>query len=72
MGAMVLDRFALPVGPRELRRVPISAAQFGTADTVEMVLAVDQTFIPSSVPELRSTDHRELGVRVFRAFIQPR
>jgi hypothetical protein len=32
---------------------------------------VDKTFIPSSVPELRSTDPRELGVRVFRAFVQP-
>jgi hypothetical protein len=72
IGATVVDRFALPVGVRELRRVPISAAQFGTADTVEMVVAVDQTFIPSSIPELRSTDSRELGVRVFRAFIQPR
>lgn len=72
LGPAVIDRFALPVGIRELRRVPINAAQFGTADTVEMVVAVDQTFIPSSIPELRSTDSRELGVRVFRAFIQPR
>ena len=72
LGTTVVDRFALPVGPRELRRVPITAAQFGTADTVEMVIAVDQTFVPASIPELRSTDSRELGVRVFRAFIQPR
>jgi hypothetical protein len=72
IGEAVLDRFALPAGTRELRRIPISAAQFGSTDTVEMVVAVDQTFMPAAIPELRSTDSRELGVRVFRAFVQPR
>jgi hypothetical protein len=72
IGQTVLDRFPLPPGMRELRRIPISAAQFGSTDTVEMAIVVDQTFVPSSIPELRSTDARELGVRVYRAFVQPR
>jgi hypothetical protein len=72
IGQAVLDRFPLPPGTRELRRIPVSAAQFGSTDTVEMVVAVDQTFMPASIPQLRSTDSRELGVRVFRAFVQPR
>ena len=72
IGQAVLDRFALPPGTRELRRIPISAAQFGSTDTVEMVIAADQTFVPATIPELRSSDSRELGVRVFRAFVQPR
>jgi hypothetical protein len=71
VGSAVVDRFALPPGERLLRRIPVSAAQLGAADTVEMVIAVDQTFVPADIPALRSTDRRELGVRVFRAFIQP-
>jgi hypothetical protein len=50
----------------------VTADQFGPGDTVEITIAVDKTFIPSSIPELRSTDPRELGVRVFRAFVQPK
>jgi hypothetical protein len=72
LGPTVLDAFALPSGSRELRRVNISAAQLGTGDTVEVVVAVDKTFVPASIPELRSTDVRELGIRVFRAYVQPR
>ena len=59
-------------GGRLLRRLPISAAQLGGADPVELVIAVDRSFVPASIPELRSTDPRELGVRVFRAVVEPR
>jgi hypothetical protein len=38
---------------------------------VEMTVAVDKTFVPASVSALGSTDTRELGIRVFRAFVQP-
>ena len=72
VGPAVLDSFALPPGTRELRRINVTADQFGPGETVEVTIAVDKTFIPSSVPELRSTDPRELGVRVFRAFVQPK
>ena len=70
-GPDVIDSFALPSGIRELRRVPIAASRFGTADTVEMTVSVDKTFVPALVPALRSNDARELGIRVFRAFVQP-
>jgi hypothetical protein len=72
LGSMVLESFPLPPGPRLLRRIPVSGAQLGEGETVEMAIAVDRTFVPSGVPELRSTDPRELGVRVFRVFVQPR
>jgi hypothetical protein len=72
LGQIVVDQFALSAGARELRRLEMSAAQMGDSESVEIVIAVDKTFVPSSVPELRSTDSRELGVRVFRAFVQPR
>ena len=68
----MIDSFALPPGGRELRRVNVTADQLGAAETVEMTIAVDKTFVPASVPALRSTDPRELGVRVFRAFVQPK
>jgi hypothetical protein len=72
IGPTVIDSFALPPAVRELRRLDVAADQFGTGETVEVTIAVDKTFIPSSVPDLRSTDPRELGVRVFRAFVQPK
>ena len=71
IGPSVIDSFALPPGTRELRRVNVTADQFGSGETVDVTIAVDKTFLPSSIPELRSTDPRELGVRVFRAFVQP-
>jgi hypothetical protein len=72
IGQLVVDSFPLPGATRELRRINITADQFGGGDTVDMTVAVDRTFIPASVPTLRSTDPRELGVRVFRAFVEPR
>jgi len=66
-----VDRFPLPPGRTELRRVKLSAGQLGTADTVELTLSVDRTFVPATLPELKINDPRELGVRVFRAFVQP-
>jgi hypothetical protein len=50
----------------------VTAPRLGSADTVEMKIVVDRTFVPAQVPELKSTDPRELGVRVFRAYIETR
>ena len=72
LGSTVVDSFALPVGIRELRRIPLPAAVLGAADSVELVIAVDQTFVPADIPSLRSSDSRELGVRVFRAYVEPK
>lgn len=71
LGAEVVDEFALPSGPIALRRMMIPGSVLGTSDTVDLTLSVDQTFVPASVPALNSSDSRELGVRVFRAFVQP-
>jgi hypothetical protein len=37
-----------------------------------MTIAVDHTFVPAEVPALRSADSRELGIRVFRAYVEPK
>ncbi len=70
-GGAVVDSFALPPGGSELRRIKLSADQLGAGDTAELTVSVDRTFVPATLPALKSNDPRELGVRVFRAFVQP-
>lgn len=70
LGEGVIDMFSLAAGARELRRVQIPAAQLGTGENVQVSISVDRTFVPASVPALRSADARELGVRVFRVYVQ--
>jgi hypothetical protein len=36
-----------------------------------MRLVVDRTFVPAAIPAMNSRDPRELGVRVFRAYVEP-
>jgi len=45
---------------------PLTAAQLGTADMVDVVFDVDQTFKPGG------TDPRELGIRIFHLYIEPK
>ena len=68
----VVDTFALRGRTRELRRVPLSPDQMGTTETVEITVAVDPSFVPASIPQLASTDRRELGIRLFRAYVEPK
>lgn len=62
-----------PVGPGDapVRKFPLSAAQLGSGDMVEIKLVANRTFVPALDPAAKSSDTRELGVRVFHAFIQP-
>lgn len=72
IGQTEVDAFDLPPDRRELRRLTLTPDQLGSSDTVELTLTVDHPFIPASVPGSGSGDARELGVRVFRAFLQPK
>ena len=72
VGETVIDSFPLPAGQRELRKVSLTAAQMGTGETVDVTVAVDKTFVPATITQLKSTDARELGIRVFRAYVQPK
>jgi hypothetical protein len=45
---------------------PLTAAQLGTADMVDLVIDVDQTFKPGG------SDPRELGIRIFHRYIEPK
>jgi hypothetical protein len=44
---------------------PMSAAQLGSSDMVDLVLDVDRIFRPGNDP-------RELGIRVFHAYVEPK
>jgi hypothetical protein len=71
LGDTVIDSFDLPPGDRQLRKINITRDQFGTGETGEITIEVGKTFVPATIPELKNTDVRELGVRVFRAYLQP-
>ncbi len=72
IGPQVLDRFVLADKATVLRKVAIPAAAFGTADTVELSIDAGSTFVPKNVVGSGSQDGRELGVRVFHAFVEPK
>ena len=55
-----------------IRRVPMTATQFGDAENVDLTIEVNQAFVPAQTPAAKSTDPRELGIRVFHAFIEPK
>jgi hypothetical protein len=63
----------VPVVPDNapVRKIPVTAAQLGAGDMVEVRLLADNTFVPALEPGTKSNDTRELGVRVFHAFVQP-
>jgi|SRR5687768_777716 len=54
-----------------VRKFALSAAQLGTGDMVEVRLIANRTFVPALESGSKSGDTRELGVRVFHAFVQP-
>ncbi len=66
----VIDAFQVATANEEIRKVPLKAAQFGTDDVVVCRISVDKTFVPSAA-NAGSRDTRELGIRVFHAFVAP-
>jgi hypothetical protein len=71
LAGQVVDEFTLKPKQPELRKIALKAAQLGTGDVTELVIVVDKTYVPASlIPG--SKDPRELGVRVFHAYVDPR
>jgi len=62
---MPLSSTAAPV-----LKFPVTAAQLGTGDMVEMKFTADKTFVPALESSMKSSDPRELGARFFHVFIQ--
>jgi hypothetical protein len=66
LGDQVVGQFAADAKFPKLLTFPLTAAQLGSADTVDLVLEVDRTFKPGG------PDPRELGIRVFHVAVEPK
>lgn len=66
VGDQQVGSFTADFRDRKLQVFPIAGAQLGDDDTVELVIEVDRTFKPGD------GDPRELGIRVFHAFVDAR
>ena len=69
IGEHVIDEILIETSDRVSVERLLSADAFGASERVELELHVSPTFIPA---ERGESDPRELGVRVFRTFIDPR
>ena len=65
IGTQVIGSFAADAKEKKLVKLPVTAAQLGDGDVTELLVEVDRTFEPGGA------DTRELGIRVFHAFIEP-
>ena len=72
LGGQPIDQFTLSPKEPLLKKIPLTAAQLGASEMAELKIAVDKSYVPAVVPGSNSTDPRELGVRVFHAFVDPR
>ena len=71
LGDQSLSVITVASGDAPVKKIPLSAAQLGAADMIEIRLIANRTFVPALEPAAKSSDTRELGVRVFHAFLQP-
>ncbi len=71
LGDQVLATLGVSTTDAPVHRIPLPASQLGSGDMVEVRLVPDRTFVPALEPGSSSGDTRELGVRVFHAFVQP-
>ena len=71
LGDHVVDTFMLTPGHQILRQIRLTSANLGSAEMADLRISVDKTFVPALVDPATSKDPRELGVRVFHAFVQP-
>jgi hypothetical protein len=71
LGDHVIGTVPVNAAEAPVVKFPISAAQLGMDEMVEIRLVSNRTFVPALDPAAKSSDTRELGVRVFHAFIQP-
>jgi hypothetical protein len=69
---VVVETLALTEPGDLIRRIPISAAVLGADEMVEVRIHVEPTFVPALTPGGNRQDARELGIRVFHAYVEPR
>jgi len=67
-GPALLATLVINPGTQYVSQVPLRTAP-GPGSMVELDVKVEPTFVPATVPSLRSQDARELGVRVFNVYV---
>jgi len=70
IGDQVLTTIQLSATTSPVLKVPVTAAELGTGDMVELKFTADKTFVPALESSMKSSDPRELGARFFHVFIQ--
>jgi len=70
IGDQTLATLPLSATAAPVLKFPVTAAQLGTGDMVEMKFTADKTFVPALESSMKSSDPRELGARFFHVFIQ--
>ena len=66
IGPSTIAQFAADAKSPIIKVLPITAAQLGSADMVDLTLDVDKTFAPGA------GDPRELGIRVYHTYLDPK
>jgi hypothetical protein len=72
LGGQTVKTLTIQPDVRDLYKIELPGSLMGEGDLAELQIVVDQTFVPAVVTHGVSKDPRELGVRVFHAFIDPR
>jgi hypothetical protein len=72
VGGTTIDTFSLPPETLHIQRTPLTVEAMGSGETVEVEIVPSASFVPASIPALKSTDRRTLGVRVFNAYLDLR
>jgi hypothetical protein len=71
VGDQVIDTFRVTDNKQTLRTIAISAAQLGAADSAELRIEIDKTFVPAKIDNT-GRDTRELGIQVYHQFFEAR
>lgn len=70
-GTQEIETFTADNREPALRRIQLIANALGVEEMSEIRITVDQTFSPAKV-QAGSTDTRELGLRVYHIYVEPR
>ncbi len=70
-GSQAIDSFMADNKEPILRRISLNANDLGVDEMSEIRIGVDRTFSPANV-QAGSTDTRQLGIRVYHVYVEPR
>jgi hypothetical protein len=66
IGGQTVGQFAADAKSPSLKTFALTPTQLGSGDMVDLVLELDRTFAPGGA------DPRELGIRIFHAYVEPK